>query len=364
MNNFVTVAQASEISWLSPHYIRRLFNEWRIWGRIVDSHYYINRESLYEFLKKRSDVAMKMATIQQRERGSLLNTKNSVPKKEPSINDKIVELEARFSWDVLVYISQFWKDGSIIIANDWMNFDDFLNWMDAKFPWQNKKFKKIILYLSSPWGLLEASVKIVDIIRQYAESFEVVVPYMAKSAASLICLSSDLIHMTPISELWPIDPIIENPAKPWQMIPARAIDDFISYYSAMATSDWPLANSLSKIFENKIDPYLLWSWKNALRYSQKEIEVALSWKVEQSIIQNIVNNFTIEDISHSHPITYNDLNKMGIKYTKQISSDNLPCVKSLFASFNDYMFSNRLVKVIWNRYQCFNVQEITQNERK
>lgn len=356
MEDYISVNEASKISRVSPHYIRKLYNDWKIEWRIIEWHYFIKRSSLFEFVRMRRPSTGPLHT--QRIDNHLINTSQQL-----TLDNQINELEKIFNWDILIYMSQFWKNNSIILPDDWMKFDDFLNWMQARHPWKEKKFKKILLYLSSPWGVLEASVKIIDIIKQYAESFEVIVPYMAKSAASLICLSADVIHMTTVSELGPIDPIIENPTKPWQMIPARAIDEFIKYYSSIADSQWTFSEILLKTFEDKIDPYLLWSRRSALLYSQKEIQSVLQWKIDKEKIQEIVNVFTVDEISHSHPITYQILQNLWLKNINQIKWDKLNLVKLSFTSFNDYMNTNNFVKIIWNRNQCFNIQEIIQNEK-
>ncbi len=356
MEDFISVSEASKISRLSPHYIRKLYNIWKIEWTIIEWHYFIKRSNLFEFIRKRRPNIESLHL--QGINNNIINTSRQL-----TIDNQIIELEKMFNWDILIYMSQFWSNNSIILPVDWMKFDDILNWMQARYPWDEKKFKKIILYLSSPWGVLEASVKIIDIIKQYAESFEVIVPYMAKSAASLICLSADMIHMTTISELGPIDPIIENPTKPWQMIPARAIDEFIKYYSSIADSQWSFSKILLKTFEDKIDPYLLWSWKSALFYSQNEIQSVLKWKINNEKIEEIVNIFTVDEISHSHPITFQILNNLWLKNINQIKWDKLDLVKLSFTSFNDYMITNNFVKIIWNRNQCFNVQEIVQKEK-
>jgi len=67
--------------------------------------------------------------------------------------------------------------------------------------------KKIVLFLSSPGGQGMAAERIVNIFRAYSKNrFEVMVPHMAKSAATMICFGSSLIHMSETAELGPVDP--------------------------------------------------------------------------------------------------------------------------------------------------------------
>jgi hypothetical protein len=66
---------------------------------------------------------------------------------------------------------------------------------------------KIILLINSPGGQGLAAERIVNVCRSYSDNkFEVLVPHMAKSAATMICFGASLIHMSPTAELGPVDP--------------------------------------------------------------------------------------------------------------------------------------------------------------
>lgn len=67
----------------------------------------------------------------------------------------------------------------------------------------------IDLLIHSPGGLGEVAEKIVAMCRSRCESFRVVVPNVAKSAATMIALGADVIVMGDPSELGPIDPQYE-----------------------------------------------------------------------------------------------------------------------------------------------------------
>jgi len=67
------------------------------------------------------------------------------------------------------------------------------------------------LMIHSPGGDIDAAEKIVYMCRRVSKSFRVIVPEMAKSAATLIALASDVILMGLESELGPIDTQIRGP---------------------------------------------------------------------------------------------------------------------------------------------------------
>lgn len=67
--------------------------------------------------------------------------------------------------------------------------------------------KGISLILDAPGGDGLAAERIIQICRSYCgKDFETIIPSRAKSAATMICLGSDKIVLSPTSELGPIDP--------------------------------------------------------------------------------------------------------------------------------------------------------------
>lgn len=227
--------------------------------------------------------------------------------------------------------------------------------LEPKYAGENKKFKKITLFLQSGGGILEAAIKIVDIISYYADSFEVIVPMMAKSAATFMSLSADNIYMTSISELGPVDPVIQSPLNPNIQVPARSIKDLISYYSkeqdqkSKTTKD---QNNVDKILLSKIeniDPYLLGSYESALEFSKSQIKEKLSSKITDSkTLEDAVHEFTEKHASHSFPITLRALNeyKLGIIVDEE---KKIKAIKTLLAVYQGFMAGNSIVKVIGNR---------------
>lgn len=67
--------------------------------------------------------------------------------------------------------------------------------------------RPLSLVLNAPGGDGLAAERIVRVCRAYAGGdFEVIVPRMAKSAATMICFGADRLRMSPTSELGPVDP--------------------------------------------------------------------------------------------------------------------------------------------------------------
>jgi len=66
--------------------------------------------------------------------------------------------------------------------------------------------EKIILYLYGIGGVLEVPWRMVTMIREFCDSFEVIIPYKAYSAVSLIALGADKNIIGRKGELRPISP--------------------------------------------------------------------------------------------------------------------------------------------------------------
>lgn len=74
---------------------------------------------------------------------------------------------------------------------------------------QRPEHDKLVVLLESSGGDINAAYNISQLLRRYGkERLEIVIPRWAKSAATLLACSGDVIKMTPVSELGPVDPQI------------------------------------------------------------------------------------------------------------------------------------------------------------
>lgn len=142
----------------------------------------------------------------------------------------IKKIEALIGGPIVVY---FTADSPIIQAN--ISDDALLPIFDHLRAMGTQK--KLALFLYSRGGVTEAPWKIVTMLREFCEELHVIVPFKAHSAATMIAIGADKIHMTRKSELGPIDPSLVNVAPPKEGVaPALqqlGVEDIAAYLSFM-----------------------------------------------------------------------------------------------------------------------------------
>jgi hypothetical protein len=120
-----------------------------------------------------------------------------------ALNDRLGQLEAHFDADVVFYYGEIHP----FMAKP---FRDFIEPLKQSTPPKNR----LVMLVNTPGGSAEAVEKVVEIIRfHYAEVY-FVVPDLAMSAGTILCMSGDRIYMDYSSALGPIDPQVFN-GKDW-----------------------------------------------------------------------------------------------------------------------------------------------------
>ena len=79
--------------------------------------------------------------------------------------------------------------------------------------------EKISLILHSYGGVLMVGWTLINLLRMYCRKLEVIVPFKAHSAATLLTIGADNIVMTKQATLGPIDPNVNGPYNPLQSQP-------------------------------------------------------------------------------------------------------------------------------------------------
>lgn len=143
------------------------------------------------------DPVMQGATF-----GEIMNEMSGSPDRRRHILHRI---EAVTHHKLIVYCAALSHPASSIAADDVTPFMSLLGPLT--------EYEGLDLLINSPGGSADTAEKIVSLCRQFVtpgKSFRLIVPYMAKSAATMIGLGTDRIVMGITSELGPIDPQMQQ----------------------------------------------------------------------------------------------------------------------------------------------------------
>lgn len=94
-----------------------------------------------------------------------------------------------------------------------------------------ERIPRIDLFLYSRGGAIEVPWRIISMLREFGEEINVLVPYKAHSAATLIALGADHIVMGKKGELGPIDPIFTRTERGERSVVQEqlSVEDVMSY---------------------------------------------------------------------------------------------------------------------------------------
>ncbi len=181
--------------------------------------------------------------------------------------------------------------------------------------------KKIDLVLHSYGGAVDTPYKVVTLIREFCEEFAVIVPFVAKSAASMLVLGADEVVMGPISELGPIDPLVKHPVYKDILVPVQAVWHCLDYLqrSIINSSDPEVTSFMVTPLLDKLDPWLIGDYEKTIKASQQYAETLLTrymLKNDLGRIPNVTRALTEGYFSHGYPIGWREAKDLGLKVTE------------------------------------------------
>lgn len=136
---------------------------------------------------------------------------------------------------LVVYNALFSHPAGIIMNEDAEIIENVLRSCDST------GFAGLDLMVHSPGGMPDAAGDIIRVCRTYFTSFQVIVPNMAMSAATVLAMGSDKIVMSETSKLGPIDPQMVFQTKEGAFM--RAAKSFIDAFSSLVNEANTLAGN-------------------------------------------------------------------------------------------------------------------------
>lgn len=223
------------------------------------------------------------------------------------------------------------------------------------------KVDKIDLFLYTAGGDTMVPWRLVSMIREYCDTFSVIVPYKAHSAGSMIALGADEIIMSDLSEISPIDPSTANvfnptdPVNPQNRIPI-SVEDVIAYFDLAKNkfgikSDEDLTKIFNKFVEAnpQIHPLALGNVNrthNLIRLIAKRLLKSHKNKMKEEEIEKIVEFFTEKLYSHTYFIGRKEAKEeLGVKTVIDADMDLSNLMSDLYMEYANEM---ELQNAVWN----------------
>ncbi len=181
--------------------------------------------------------------------------------------------------------------------------------------------KHIDLFLYSRGGDVSVPWRIVSMIREFCDEFNVLIPYRAQSAATLLSMGADNIIMGKKAELGPIDPTlvkatIGETAVPPQEIAVEDVNSFLSFVKERANinDQDAVANILGSLI-NQIGPLTLGSVNRQhhhIRLVARKLLTSRKEKLDEEKISTIIETLTEKIYSHGHAIGRREAKDIGL----------------------------------------------------
>lgn len=254
------------------------------------------------------------------------------------------DLENARNSKLLVYVTGDRPGWETQIHSDVLDF--FANHLDAfNMP------KKISLLLYTRGGVTLAAWSIVNLIRQFCEEYEVIVPSKAHSAGTLMCLGANSILMTKQATLGPIDPSVTTPLNP--IIPGAPPDakapvsvEAIKGYIELARDELNIKddNNLTEVFiklADMVHPLVLGEVYRAKSQIQMLARrLLINQCTDEEKIQKIISFLCSDSGSHDYTINRREARDgLGLKIDKP--DDSLyTLIKRIYDSIRDELQLN------------------------
>jgi len=264
---------------------------------------------------------------------------------EKQIGSKIIEeLEKKRKSKIIVYFTGDRTPVFSRIAEDAVR-PLYENLTNLEFP---SKKKIIDLFLYSRGGNVSVPWRITTMIREFCDEFNVLIPYKAQSAATLLSLGSDSIVMGKKAELGPIDPSLErgtvgDRAMPLQEISVEDVNSFILFVKEKANINDQMA--LAQVIKSLIDqisPLTLGSVNRQnyhIRLVARKLLTYRKEKIDEEKINTVIDTLTEKMYSHGHGIGRREAREIGLPVV--FPDDELEeIIWKLYLAYEEYLNLN------------------------
>jgi len=194
--------------------------------------------------------------------------------------------------------------------------------------------QKIYLFIKSSGGNGQASLRIVNLLRQYCDDVVAVIPLECASAATMVTLGANEIHMGPMAYLTPVDTSLTHALSPIDRDNDRvsvSLDELtrvVRLWQSQKSDE--SENPYQQLFQY-VHPLVIGAVDRAESLSIMLCKELLAYHIRSEQAQDrIANALNAKYPSHGYPILMEEAKRIGLK-VKQLT----PEINSLLLELNE-----------------------------
>ena len=248
------------------------------------------------------------------------------------------QIETNRDTKVLSFITSDRSGMSTEIAPDCV--DPFVNLLEEIGPTE-----RISLILHTNGGHTLVAWRLVNLIRMFCEEFEVLIPFKALSAGTLISMGADRIVMTKQAAIGAIDPSVNGPLNPQVTLGNQTQNINVSVesvrgYLDMARDELGIKgeDSLKSVLLNlttHVHPLVLGDTYRAIGQIRFLAEKLLPHQVEdEGKIKSIIEFLCAESGSHDYTLNRREAGELGLR-VKKPSAELYQLLRKVHLSYID-----------------------------
>ncbi len=232
-------------------------------------------------------------------------------KKPPVLFDQTQKIIARLEELLDGSLVTYWNSpGGSICQNDVVGFYETLQSIGRK--------GRIYLLIKSDGGDGQASLRIVHVLRQFAEQLIALVPLECASAGTMMALGADEIRMGPLAYLTAIDTSIRHNLSPVDVDNRRVsvsqdeLTRVVKLWRAQYEGN-ESANAYAALFQY-VHPLVIGAVDRSSSLSIKLCREILSYHLsDEALTEQISRHLNSNYPSHNYPITLREAERIGLK---------------------------------------------------
>jgi len=187
------------------------------------------------------------------------------------------------------------------------------------------KTESIDLYLYSRGGAVEVPWRMVSMLREYCDELNVLIPYRAHSAATLIALGCDGVVMGRKAELGPIDPAVnrithETGTPVQEQIRVEDVMSYIGFLKEKAgLGDQQAIADNVRVLSEKLSPWVLGSiyrTHSHIRMVSRKLLTCHKARLDGQKASLIIESLAEKTYLHGHGIGRREAKDLGLPVTE------------------------------------------------